>query len=149
MLSNMTDLVRDYRLLIADVYELAGLSRRISEREAAGQGTTVARWHVLSTVSEEPLAVPAIARRLGQVRQAVQRVADDLTAAGQLRAEPNPAHRRSPLYAITPEGTRLLERLWDASGSRRRDLLADSGVTPAELRQARDTLRRLSTALSS
>lgn len=148
MLSNMTDLVRDYRLLIADVYELAGLSRRVSEREATGLGTTMARWHVLSTVSEEPLAVPAIARRLGQVRQAVQRVVDDLAEAGHLSVEPNPSHRRSSLYAITPEGTRLLQRLWDASESRR-DLLHDSGVTPEELRQARDTLRRLSTALSS
>lgn len=148
MLSNMTDLVRDYRLLIADVYELAGLSRRVSEREATRLGTTVARWHVLSTVSEEPLAVPAIARRLGQVRQAVQRVVDDLAEAGHLSMEPNPAHRRSSLYAITPEGARLLQRLWDASESRR-DVLYDSGVTPEELRQARDTLRRLSTALSS
>ncbi|HET6288353.1 MAG TPA: MarR family transcriptional regulator [Amycolatopsis sp.] len=144
----MSDLVRDYRLLIADVYELAGLSRRISEREATGLGTTVARWHVLSTVSEAPLAVPAIARRLGQVRQAVQRVVDDLAEAGHLSVEPNPSHRRSPLYAITPEGTRLLQRLWDASESRR-DVLEDSGVTPEELRQARDTLRRLSAALGS
>ncbi len=149
MLSTMTDLVRDYRLLIADVYELAGLSRRISEREAAGQGTTVARWHVLSAVSDEPLAVPAIARRLGQVRQAVQRVVDDLTEAGQLRAEPNPAHRRSLLYALTPEGARLLERLWDASESPRLGMLDDSGVSAADLRQARDTLRRLTTALST
>ncbi|AGM07558.1 hypothetical protein AORI_4974 [Amycolatopsis keratiniphila] len=149
MLSTMSELVHDYRLLIADVYELAGVSRRISEREAAGEGTTVARWHVLSTVSEEPLAVPAIARRLGQVRQAVQRVVDDLTEAGELCARPNPAHRRSALYAITPEGERLLQRLWDASETRRRDMLDDSGVTPDELRRARETLRRLSTALSS
>ncbi|KZB79846.1 MarR family winged helix-turn-helix transcriptional regulator [Amycolatopsis regifaucium] len=145
----MTDLVRDYRLLIADVYELAGLSRRISEREAAEQGTTVARWHVLSVVSEEPAAVPAIARRLGQVRQAVQRVVDDLTEAGQLRAEPNPAHRRSPLYAITPEGSRLLDRLWGASETQRLGMLDDSGVSAEDLRQARDTLRRLSDALST
>ncbi|ANN18471.1 hypothetical protein SD37_24495 [Amycolatopsis orientalis] len=145
----MTDLVRDYRLLIADVYELAGLSRRISEREAAGQGTTVARWHVLSAVSDEPLAVPAIARRLGQVRQAVQRVVDDLAEAGQLRAESNPAHRRSLLYGLTPEGARLLERLWDASEAPRLGMLDDSGVSAADLRQARDTLRRLTTALST
>ncbi|WET77079.1 MarR family transcriptional regulator [Amycolatopsis sp. QT-25] len=144
----MSDLVRDYRLLIADVYELAGLSRRISEREAAGLGTTVARWHVLSTVSEAPLAVPAISRRLGQVRQAVQRVVDDLAEAGHLSVEPNPSHRRSSLYAITSEGTRLLQRLWDASESRC-DVLEDSGVTHEELRQARDTLRRLSAALGS
>lgn len=145
----MTDLVAEYRLLIADVYELAGVSRRISEREAAEAGTTVARWHVLSVVSEEPLTVPAIGRRLGLVRQAVQRVADDLVEVGQLRAEPNPAHRRSRLYAITPEGVRVLERLWAASEPRRSRTLAADAVTAADLRQARTTLRRLIDGLGS
>jgi DNA-binding MarR family transcriptional regulator len=144
----MTDLVADYRLLIAEVYELAGLSRRISEREAAEQGTTVARWHVLSAVSGQPLTVPAIASRLGQVRQAVQRVADELVEAGHLRPEPNPAHRRSPLFAITPEGTRCLDRLWAASEPRRQDVLSASGLAAAELRQARATLRRITASLS-
>ncbi|MEU3628247.1 MarR family winged helix-turn-helix transcriptional regulator [Amycolatopsis coloradensis] len=142
----MSELVHEYRLLIADVYELAGVSRRSSEREAADQGTTVARWHVLSTVSEQPLPVPAIARRLGQVRQGVQRVVDELTEVGQLRTEPNPAHRRSPLYALTPDGARLLEQLWTASESPRLTLLEDSGVNAEDLRRARDTLRRLSNA---
>ncbi|WP_410672223.1 MarR family winged helix-turn-helix transcriptional regulator [Amycolatopsis sp. cmx-4-68] len=137
----------DYRLLIADVYELAGLSRRISERDAAEQHTTVARWHVLSAVSEEPLTVPAIGRRLGLVRQAVQRVVDDLVEAGRLRAEPNPAHRRSPLFACTPEGARVLDRLWAASEPRRRATLAAAGVTAAELAQARAVLRRVIDAL--
>lgn len=148
MLSNMPDLVTDYRLLIAEVYELAGLSRRISEREAAESGMTVARWHILSVVSEEPLTVPAIGRRLGLVRQAVQRVADDLVEAGQLRPEPNPAHRRSMLYSITPEGARVLDRLWAASEPRRLDMLADSGVTAADLRHARTTLRSLIESLT-
>jgi DNA-binding MarR family transcriptional regulator len=148
MLSNMSDLVNDYRLLIADVYELAGLSRRISEREAAECGTTVARWHVLSAVSAEPLTVPAIGRRLGLVRQAVQRVADDLVEAGHLRSEPNPAHRRSMLYSITPEGAHVLDRLWAASEPRRHNTLTDSTVTAADLRHARTTLRHLIESLA-
>jgi len=145
----MPDLVTDYRLLIAEVYELAGLSRRISEREAAASGMTVARWHVLSVVSAEPLTVPAIARRLGQVRQAVQRVADDLVEAGHLRPEPNPAHRRSMLYSITPDGARVLNELWAASEPRRLAMLTDSGVTAADLRHARTTLRHLIQSLGS
>lgn len=137
------DEVTGYRLLIADVYELAGLSRRISEREAAAHDTTVARWHVLSAVSEEALTVPAIGRRLGLVRQAVQRVVDDLVEAGQLRAEPNPAHRRSPLFACTPEGAEVLDRLWAESEPARRETVAAAGVTVGELRAARAVLRRL------
>ncbi|WIV55959.1 MarR family winged helix-turn-helix transcriptional regulator [Amycolatopsis nalaikhensis] len=137
------DEVTGYRLLIADVYELAGLSRRISEREAAAHDTTVARWHVLSAVSEEALTVPAIGRRLGLVRQAVQRVVDDLVEAGQLRAEPNPAHRRSPLFACTPEGADVLDHLWAESEPARRETVAAAGVTVGELREARAVLRRL------
>jgi DNA-binding MarR family transcriptional regulator len=146
MLSIMNE-VATYRELIADVYELAGLSRRISEREAAAQDTTVARWHVLSAVSGEPLTVPAIGRRLGLVRQAVQRVVDDLVEAGQLRLEPNPAHRRSPLFACTSEGKSVLDRLWAASEPGRRETLATAGVTASDLRQAREVLTKVIDAL--
>src|ERR1700757_2310208 len=52
-----------YRLLMADVYELAGLSRRTSEAIARELGQTVARWHVLSVLSAGPCTVPAAARR--------------------------------------------------------------------------------------
>lgn len=142
------DAVAEYRLLIADVYELAGLSRRISEREAAECCTTVARWHVLSAVSEAPATVPAIARRLGQVRQGVQRVVDELVAEGHLVRSPNPRHRRSPLVAPTEEGARVLKRMWATSDPGRRELLVASGVTPDELRQARATVRKVVAALS-
>ncbi len=56
-----------YRLLIADVYELAGQSRRTSESLARGLGQTAARWHVLSVLSDEPRSVATAARRLGRV----------------------------------------------------------------------------------
>src|ERR1700755_3083959 len=51
-----------YRLLMADVYELAGLSRRTSEAIARDLGQTAARWHVLSVLSAGPCTVPAAAR---------------------------------------------------------------------------------------
>lgn len=143
----MTDVFSAYRLLIADVYELAGLSRRVSEHEAGAQGTTAARWHVLSVVSDDPATVPAIARRLGQARQSVQRVVDDLVETEWLSMTTNPAHRRSPLVAITDSGTRSLEQLWRTSEPRRRDALARSGVDAAELRHARACLRQLTAAL--
>src|SRR5215470_14028883 len=96
--------IEAYRLLIADVYELAGLSRRLSDAEAAGCGATAAQWHVLSAVSEEPATVPAIAARLGLARQGVQRVVDDLLAEGRAASAANPAHRRSRLIGLTDAG---------------------------------------------
>ena len=63
---------RAYRLLIAEVYEMAGRSRGTSEAIARRHGQTTARWHVLSVLEESDVTVPGIARRLGQARQSVQ-----------------------------------------------------------------------------
>lgn len=143
-----SELVSEYRLLMAEVYELAGRSRRTSERDAAALGTTVARWHVLSVVSEEALTVPEIARRLGQVRQGVQRVVDELVEERQLEALPNPRRARSPRFRPTVAGTRMLDRLWAESEPRRSEVLTGSGVLVTDLRQARRTVRRLLDALA-
>lgn len=136
-----------YRLLIADVYELAGLSRRIGEREAVGEGTTVARWHVLSAVSETPAAVPEIARRLGQVRQGVQRVVDDLVESGDLIRHPNPSNSRSPKVGVTPAGRALLDRLWEVSENSRQVVTSAAELDEYTLQEARSTLRRLTLSL--
>lgn len=143
----MTDPLEAYRLLMADVYELAGLSRRTSERDASILGSSVARWHALSVVSEQPLTVPAIAERLGLVRQSVQRVVDDLVADGQLARRENPAHRRSALYTLTPAGCTTLSHLWTRSAPGRKAMLRSVDVDAAELLTARATLRRLVEAL--
>lgn len=91
--------------------------------------------------------MPAIARRLGQTRQSVQRVVDDLVETEWLMTRTNPAHRRSPLVAITDIGTRGLDQLWQATEPRRREALARSGVDAAELLHARACLRQLTAAL--
>jgi DNA-binding MarR family transcriptional regulator len=144
-----SELVAEYRLLIADVYELAGRSRRISERDAAALGTTVARWHVLSVVSQDALSVPEIARRLGQVRQGVQRVVDELVADGQLDSETNPRRARSPRFRATAAGLGTLESLWTESEPRRADLLARSGLDAADLQRTREIVRRLLEVLAA
>lgn len=95
-------------LLIADVYELAGLLRAAGEEIAATQGQSQARWQLMSAVSDAPRTVPQAARRLGVSRQAVQRVANDLIADGLAEALPNPDHRTSPLLALTDAGRQAL-----------------------------------------
>lgn len=139
----------EYRLLIADVYELAGASRRISEADAAALSATAAQWHVLSAVSDEPATVPALAMRLGTVRQSVQRVVHDLEAAGRVALAPNPRHRRSPIVVITAAGQDLLEELWATSTPRRELAMKYAGVTTAELTAARAVIRRLIDALGA
>lgn len=139
--------MEEYRLLVADVYELAGLSRRTSEDLAGAVGQTAARWHVLSVLSDEPRTVPWAARRLGLAPQSVRRVVDDLVANGHLEAVDNPDHARSPLMRVTPSGRETLAELFARSAQDRTEVVARAGVTAQELAAAREVLRRLAGAL--
>lgn len=143
----MHEQVEAYRRLVADVYELAGLSRRTSEDLARAVGQTVARWHVMSVLSDGPRTVPSAARRLGLAAQSVHRVVGDLLASGHLEAVDNPDHARSPLLRLTELGHRTVEELFTRSAADRAELLTRAAVTPAELTAARRTLRKLADAL--
>jgi DNA-binding MarR family transcriptional regulator len=143
----MREAVEAYRLLIADVYEVAGLSRRTSEDMARSSGQTAARWHVLSVLSDGPRTVPSAARRLGLAPQSVQRVVGDLLDSGHLEAVDNPDHVRSPLLRLTPLGQETVTGLFARSEENRADVLARAGVTADELAAARGVLRKLASAL--
>jgi DNA-binding MarR family transcriptional regulator len=136
-----------YRLLIADVYELAGRSRAASEAIARRHGQTVARWNVLSVLDGQDVTVAGVARRLGQARQSVQRVAGDLIAASCVRPLANPDHRRSPLLQLTSQGRRQLRVLTADADQDRAGQLAAAGVTAGQLDQAREVLGTLIGAL--
>ncbi|MCT2584527.1 MarR family winged helix-turn-helix transcriptional regulator [Actinophytocola gossypii] len=138
-----------YRLLMADVYELAGLSRRTSETIARASGQTAARWHVLSVLSDGPRTVPSAARRLGLAPQSVQRVVTDLLADGQVTTQANPDHARSPLIALTARGQATATDLFAKSDENRAAVLARAAVPPARLHEAREVIRALVTALGS
>lgn len=118
---------REVALLVADVYELAGLLRHAGEEIAAGQGQTQARWQLLSVASDPPLSVPQAARRLGISRQAVQRVANDLVADGLVEFTANPDHRTSPLLTLTDAGNETLAEITRAASRFNRELAAALG----------------------
>ena len=111
-------------------------------------GQTTARWNVLSVLSDAPRSVASAARRLGLARQSVQRVADDLVAAGSLRREANPADARAPLLSLTDAGCEILAASVAASDAARDGLLARAGVSPSEVRTTREVLQRLIEAVS-
>lgn len=118
---------REAALLVADVYELAGLLREAGEEIAEGHGQTQARWQLLSVVSDPPLSVPQAARRLGISRQAVQRVANDLVADGLAEFTANPDHRTSPLLALTDAGEGALAEITAAASRFNRELAGALG----------------------
>lgn len=139
----MDDRAEAYRRLIADVYELAGVSRRTSEAIAAEIGHTAARWHVMSAASDTARTVPAIARRLGLRRQSVQPVVDRLHEDGLVTLEPNPDHARSPLVRLTGRGRRDLDELFRRSTTSRVAVLERAGLGVDDLVGARAVVRAL------
>jgi DNA-binding MarR family transcriptional regulator len=130
-------------LLIADVAELMGRSRSTSDELARTAGQTVARWHLLSVISDGPRSVASAARRLGLARQSVQRVANDLVAEGLATSAPDPRDARAPLLSLTPQGEALVEHLYERSDGARIELVDRADVSVRQLRSARATVRAL------
>ena len=128
--------------LYAELFEAAGASRRWGEILASRQGLTQAQWQTLWIAATGPLTVPQIARRLGVSRQNVQRVANDLAAAGMATFGQNPDHKSSPLLDLTPAGRSALDRINTAAAGYNQALLerlSEPGI---------DQLRSLVTHLS-
>jgi DNA-binding MarR family transcriptional regulator len=92
--------------LILETFRLNGALLSRGDRLVRDIGLTSARWQVLGAVALEgrPLSVAQIARRMGLSRQAVQRVANDLEAAGLTAYRQNPDHKRAKLVALTRRG---------------------------------------------
>ena len=139
--------VDTFALLVADVYDTAGVLRRQGEKTAAAEGQTQARWQVLSVISDGDWTVPMAANRLGTSRQAVQRIANELADEGLAAFDENPRNQRSPFLRLTPDGHTTLDAITKRSRSQHRALLSDlSGVDVDALRL---TLHRLSAAVRS
>jgi DNA-binding MarR family transcriptional regulator len=96
-------------LLVADIFESAGLFRRQGEIIATALGQTQARWGVMSGAHDEVRTVPQIARRQGMSRQSIQRTANELVKDGLAEFQTNPDHRSSPVLVLTPKGTKIHE----------------------------------------
>ena len=88
-----------------------------------------------------PTTVPEIARRRGVTRQHIQTIVNALGDGGLVTTEPNPAHQRSHLIALTTAG---VERI-TAVTSHERTLLAPfvSHLDPPSLAVGVDLLRGL------
>jgi len=87
-------------------------SARVVERSLQDRGLTVGMRAVLEVVSETgPRTVPGIARALDVSRQATQRLVNELLEGGHVSATTNPAHRRSQLIGMTPQGTSAFESI--------------------------------------
>src|SRR6185369_13065046 len=92
------------QVLSEQVRHLARLLNRPGQFRGARQRI------LLAIASEGALSVPYLARTTGTSRQNVQLLIDRLAQDGCIEPCDNPAHKRSPLYRLTPIGGEALTR---------------------------------------
>lgn len=105
--------------LVLRVFRLNGVLLHWGDQLVAPLGLTSARWQMLGAIAlaGTPLTAPQIAEAMGVTRQGAQKQLNLLLEQGLVEARPNPAHRRSPLYVLTPQGLALYRQadaLWAA-----------------------------------
>lgn len=134
--------------LILRIFRVNGALLAAGDRLVAELGLTSARWQLLGGIADqaEPQSVAQLARKLGNTRQAVQRIANELEAAGVVAFRVNPRHKRAQLIELTPHGRELfarsmaLQRPWAAALGR--------GLTDLRVNEAAATLEALLSTLS-
>ncbi|WP_199720925.1 MarR family winged helix-turn-helix transcriptional regulator [Neisseria chenwenguii] len=69
-------------------------------------GLNTARWQVLGAIALAETApnIPQIAEKMGITRQGALKQVNVLIEEKLITTLPNPAHKRSPLYALTERG---------------------------------------------
>lgn len=100
--------------VILATFKLNGLLLQVGDTMCAEFGLTSARWKVLGALlstPERPMTVPQIARSMGQTRQAVQRLANEMVEQGLVAWQDNPDHKRAKLLTITVQGREVYEHL--------------------------------------
>ncbi|MEV6137195.1 MarR family transcriptional regulator [Nocardia sp. NPDC051990] len=128
-------------------FQLNGQFLAIAEELAAPGGITAAWWQVLGAVLREPLPVAGIARAMGITRQSVQRIADLLVDKGLAEFQPNPAHRRAKLVAVTGMGREAIKRINPQHAVMAKRLADELG--PEQFALTVQVLTRLSAALDA
>ncbi len=127
--------------LVVQIFRLNGLITSAGDALAAPAGQTSARWRVLAAIDHEPETVARIARRWGQARQSVQRVANELVRDGLASYTENPKHRRAQLLVLTPTGRSALQAIQAAQVAWANRLGEQIGAP--DLRQAIEILSKI------
>lgn len=107
------------------------LDRQVQALYRAHDSTFQPRWFaIVSALSErEVLSVGELAALLGITHAAVSQLRGELTAAGLLRAKPDPADGRRQLLELSPLGKRTVARLkplWQAIAAATETLCAEA-----------------------
>lgn len=92
--------------VFVETFKLNGFLIAAGDQLVKELNLTSARWKILGALSQSKnsMTVPEIARTMGQSRQAVQRLANEMTDDGLLEPVDNPNHQKAKLICITNKG---------------------------------------------
>ena len=115
--------------LVLTVFHLNGVLLHWGDQLVAPLGLTSARWQMLGAIAlaDTPLTSPQVGEAMGVTRQGAQKQLNLLLEQGLVEACPNPTHRRSPLYVLTPLGVALygkVDALWTAQAAELASLIS-------------------------
>ncbi|WP_237882330.1 MarR family winged helix-turn-helix transcriptional regulator [Pseudomonas sp. PGPR40] len=88
------------------VFELNGQFIEWGDHFTQPRGLTSARWQMLGAISmaPQPPNIPHIAATMGVTRKGVLKQINLFVDEGLVEPQPNPTHKRSPLYSLTKKG---------------------------------------------
>ncbi|GAB5404951.1 MAG: MarR family winged helix-turn-helix transcriptional regulator [Aureliella sp.] len=129
--------------LVLEIFKLNGLLLAEGDRIAGEYELSSARWKVLGALAlhGSPMTVAQIGRHMGQARQSVQRIANDMAKSGHFTWVDNPNDKRAMLLKLTAKGKTVYNQLeslqapWAAN--------AASELEHNELESALSVIRRL------
>jgi DNA-binding MarR family transcriptional regulator len=98
------DRAADVEKLTSEVRRLFQTLKALADAVHEDAGLNASNRAVLESLVDSPRTVPDIARQKSVTRQHIQLIADELLGMKLIELRDNPAHRRSPLLALTREG---------------------------------------------
>lgn len=132
---------------VSEVFDLVGALYRRGlrklEQDEADRGMSVGVRSVLVLLHRYgPMTVPQMARLMALTRQFVQRMANDALERDWAQTAPNPAHQRSSLIRITPQGEAVITAILAREHALNRQV-GGGELTDAELRACTRVLKEM------
>lgn len=99
--------------IVLEIFKLSGIFVIEGDRLTKEEYINTAGWKVLGAIrlSDTPLTVPQIARKMGQTRQGVQRITNMMEKIGLISFQNNPDHKRAKLIILTDKGKDSIKRI--------------------------------------
>ncbi|MDH4120309.1 MAG: MarR family transcriptional regulator [Deltaproteobacteria bacterium] len=132
--------------LVKDIRQAFHLLKALGDTLHQDLGISSAMRGVMESLAETPATVSQLARARPVSRQHIQRLVDALLEKRLLRLVPNPAHKTSPLVALTPQGVRTFQAMNQKEAQWLGRLF--HGIPPGRIQAAAGVLGELQTRLA-